>query len=212
VDDERGAASAAGSGDGAQQRAMLLDAAAQVFTARGFTSTSADEIAAVAGLPVHVLHAHYPDLDQLLLDVLASRVGERLTEAGWMVGPVTGNWEDAAAAMGRLLAAIADKDLDTATLRAELWLHAMRHPETMARFGAQARALDAVLADIVRTLFARPDPGFDVPAETLATVLTALFEGLVRRRRADPAAVPEDLFEKTLQWLIAGARAGGHPA
>jgi hypothetical protein len=44
-----------------------------------------------------------------------------------------------------------------------------------------------------------------------ATVLTALFEGLVRRRRADPAAVPEGLFEKTLQWLIAGIRAGGQP-
>ena len=191
---------------------MLLDAAAQVFTAHGFAGTSADQIAAVAGLPVHVLHTHYPDLDQLLLDVLASRVGERLTEAGWMVGAVTSDWEDAAAAMGRLMAAIADKDLDTATLSAELWLHAMRHPDTMARFAAQARTLDAVLADVVRTQFARHDPGFEIPAETLATVLTALFEGLVRRRRADPGAVPDDLFEKTLLWLIAGIRAGGQPA
>jgi hypothetical protein len=32
----------------------------------------------------------------------------------------------------------------------------------------------------------------------------ALFDGLVRQRRVDPAAVPDSLFPEALRWLLAG--------
>jgi hypothetical protein len=34
-----------------------------------------------------------------------------------------------------------------------------------------------------------------------------MFQGLVRRRRIDPARVSGDLFAQSLRWLFAGLRA-----
>ena len=39
-------------------------------------------------------------------------------------------------------------------------------------------------------------------------VVLALFQGLARRRRLDPAAVPDDLLAQALRWLFGGLRAG----
>jgi AcrR family transcriptional regulator len=213
VDDEPDISSALGpeAVETAQQRELLLDAAAQIFAVKGFAGTSADEIAAAAGLPVQALHAHFAGLDELLIDVLTSRIDQRVTEAGWLVKSVAGDRAEVAAALSRLLVVVADQDADTAALRAELWLHAVQNPEAMARVAARWRAFDAVVADVARAQFARHDPGFDVPADGLATVLTALFEGLVRRRRADPEAVPDDLFGNALRWLVAGVRTTADP-
>jgi hypothetical protein len=44
----------------------------------------------------------------------------------------------------------------------------------------------------------------------VTVVLLALFQGLARRRRLDPAAVPGDLLARALRWLFGGLRAGRH--
>jgi hypothetical protein len=41
-------------------------------------------------------------------------------------------------------------------------------------------------------------------ARNVTTVVLALFDGLVRQRRVDPAAVPDGLFPEALRWLLAG--------
>ena len=37
--------------------------------------------------------------------------------------------------------------------------------------------------------------------------MLALFQGLARRRRLDPAAVPDDLLARALRWLFGGLSA-----
>jgi hypothetical protein len=53
------------------------------------------------------------------------------------------------------------------------------------------------------------------PAGAVATVVLALFQGLVRQRRIDPASVPGELLGEALRWLFAGIAAatpaGGIP-
>ena len=41
-------------------------------------------------------------------------------------------------------------------------------------------------------------------------ILLALFQGLARRRRLDPGAVPDDLLARALHWLFGGLRAEHH--
>jgi hypothetical protein len=40
----------------------------------------------------------------------------------------------------------------------------------------------------------------------VARVILGLFQGLMRRHRIDPVAVPDDLLTQALRWLFAGMR------
>jgi hypothetical protein len=44
----------------------------------------------------------------------------------------------------------------------------------------------------------------NVPFDQLATVLLALFQGLVQLRRTDPELVPESLYGTAASWLFTG--------
>jgi AcrR family transcriptional regulator len=188
---------------------MLIEAAGPVFARNGLAGTTAEDVAAAAGLPVETVRAQFAGPEELLIEVLSSQAEQRAAEGSWLVEVSPTDRKEAAAALSRLIIAVADKDADTSELHAELWLRAVREPAVMARLAAQGRRFDAFLAAVVRARFARLDPGIPVPAEALATVLNALVEGMVQRRRADPDAVPEELFGQALLWLIAGVRSAG---
>lgn len=187
------------------RRDLLLEAAAQLFTRNGFAATTAEQVAAVAGVPLAVLHAEFGSTDTLLVEVVSGRMSAQLAEARWLAE--TGDRPDAAAAVSRLLIAIADKETDLAPLEAELWQLALRRPEVMDQLATRDRTIDTLLAVFIRQRFARTDPGLEVPAEALAMILHALVNGVVQLRRTDPDAVPENLFGHALQWLLAGIRA-----
>jgi AcrR family transcriptional regulator len=53
-----------------ERRAQLLDAAAGVFAARGFTATSIAMVAAAAGVTPRILYRHFPSKDALYRTVL----------------------------------------------------------------------------------------------------------------------------------------------
>jgi AcrR family transcriptional regulator len=192
-----------------QTRALLIEAAAPVFARHGLARTTAEDVAAAAGLTVEAVRAQFRSPEELLIAVLTSQAEQRVAEARWLVESSPTDRPEAAAALSRLLIAVADKDADTAALHAELWLRANRDPAVMERMAAQGQRFDGFLAEVIRARFARLDPDVAVPVDALATVLNSLFEGMVQRRRADPDAVPDELFGQALLWLIAGVRATG---
>lgn len=196
-------------GDPGQTRALIVEAAGPVYARKGLAGTSPADVAAAAGVSVETVRAHFDSAERLLVAVLAGRTEARIAEATWLVETSPGDRPAAAAAMSRLLIAVADKDADTTALEAELWLRAVRDPAVLDLLAEQARMVDGLLAAVVRARFGHLDPDVGVPVEAFATVLSSLFEGMVTRRRADPAAVPDELFGQALQWLIAGVRAAG---
>jgi hypothetical protein len=111
--------------------------------------------------------------------------------------------------MGRVVVDAADGDADLALLQAEFWLYAVRNPHLLQAMAAQLRKPRSVLERLVAEGLAdgHQPPQATVPA--VATVVAALFEGLVRQRRIDPEQVPEDLFGYALRWLFAGIDATG---
>jgi AcrR family transcriptional regulator len=197
----------------ARTRARLLDAAAQVLARKGFGGASVDEIAESAGYTTGALYANFGGKDELFLELLAERTGFRQAEAATIISGPAEDLEQVRGGLNQLLVDVADKDADLALLQAELWLYAIRRPGLLERLAAQFRAnrdsLSAVLTERAQDRQTGEQPA-DIPFEDVATVVLALFQGLVQLRRTDPGLVPADLYGRALSWLFTGVdRQGG---
>ncbi|MFI9272910.1 TetR/AcrR family transcriptional regulator [Kitasatospora sp. NPDC052896] len=193
----------------ARTRTLLLDAAARVFARKGFTGASVEEIAESAGFSTGALYSNFSSKEALFLELLSARASDRVSEAAQTLATHTAGTGEAVAGLSRLLIDVADKDIDFAPLQAEFWLYAVRNPEVLDTMAAQLRGPRESLEQLIAGALVRRGAPAGVSAEAVATVVTALFTGLVRQRRIDPASVSEELFGQALTWLFAGINAGG---
>ncbi len=185
-------------------RRRLLDAAAQVFARRGYAAASVDEVAEAAGFSVGAVYSNFAGKDALLEALMTDRAVDRMDEVAHVMEAAQAESRDPFTALGAMLIAIADKDIDGAVLRTEFWLHAVRNPDLMQIEGASsAKTLDAVRG-ILTDVLTRNGVDDSVSVEEFATTTLALFSGLIRQRRIDPDRVTEDMFGRALRWQIAG--------
>ncbi|MGX7761460.1 TetR/AcrR family transcriptional regulator [Streptomyces angustmyceticus] len=194
----------------ARTRRLLLDAAARVFARKGFAGASVEEIAESAGFSIGALYSNFGGKEALFLELMAERGLGRVSEAAQTLDRHEAGTGEAAAELGRLLVHVADKDTDFAPLQAEFWLYAVRNPHVLDTMAAALREPRQALEGLIDTWLAERGAPDDVPADAVATVVAALFQGLVRLRRVDPDSVPEELFGQALQWLFSGI--GAPPA
>ncbi|MGW7005599.1 TetR/AcrR family transcriptional regulator [Streptomyces sp. NPDC054933] len=195
----------------ARTRALLLDAAARVFARKGFTGASVEEIAEAAGFSTGALYSNFDSKEALFLELLSHRQTDRITEAAQALDSHEVGTGEAAAELGRLLIDVADKDIDFAPLQAEFWLYAIRNPEVLDTMATKLREPRQALERVISASLAQRGAPTEVSSEAVATVVAALFQGLVRLRRIDSASVSEELFGKALTWLFAGISASGAP-
>ncbi|WP_432010299.1 TetR/AcrR family transcriptional regulator [Streptomyces cucumeris] len=195
----------------ARTRELLLEAAARVFARKGFTGASVEEIAEAAGFSIGALYSNFGSKEALFLELLSHRQTDRIAEAAQALERHPAGTGEAAADVGRLLIDVADKDIDFAPLQAEFWLYAVRNPHVLDTMAANLRGPRQALEQVISTSLAQHGAPATVPAEAVATVVAALFDGLVRQRRIDPGSVPEDLFSDALKWLFAGITGGTAP-
>jgi AcrR family transcriptional regulator len=191
----------------ARTRSLLLDAAAQVFARKGFAGASVEDIAETAGFSTGALYSNFASKDKLFIELLSSRNSSRLTEAAALVSSNSDSVENAQTAMSRYLIEVADRDMDLAALQAEFWLYAIRRPEFQESLAAQFRANRDGLAATLAARARGRGQAADAPFDDIATVLLAMFQGLVQLRRTDPGLVPEDLYGEAAHWLFAGLNA-----
>jgi AcrR family transcriptional regulator len=191
----------------ARTREQLLDAAARIFARKGYAGASVEEIAESAGYSIGALYSNFAGKEQLFLELMAARSSTRVTALAGLLGA---DDADPVETLGRMLERNADSDGDLMALRAEFWLYAVRHPETMGALAAQRREqVDALIGVIGAAMERRGGAPPGVSAADVATLALAMFQGLVRQRRIDPDRVSGDLFVQGLQWLLAGVRTAG---
>jgi AcrR family transcriptional regulator len=190
----------------ARTRQQLLDAAAQIFARKGYAGASVEEIAESAGFSTGALYSNFASKEELFLELMSARASRRITAVAEILGADDG---DPIEALARLLERTADRDQDTdlMALRAEFWLYAVRNPDAMGALAAQRRDQVDALVGVISAAMERWGAPADVSATELATVVLAMFQGLVRQRRIDPARVSGDLFAQSLRWLFAGLQA-----
>jgi AcrR family transcriptional regulator len=186
-------------------RRQLLDAAAHVFARRGYAAASVEEIAESAGFSVGAVYSNFANKDELFAALMTDRATNHMDEVADIFDSADALSQDPLQALGRMLIAIADKDLHVAVLKTEFWLHAVRNPELMRiEADASARTLAAV-REILTGVLERNDVDQNaVSVEDFATTTLALFSGLIRQRRIDPDRVSDAVFGQAMRWLIAG--------
>jgi AcrR family transcriptional regulator len=187
-------------------RAQLLAAAAQVFARKGFAGASLEEIAEQAGYSTGAVYYNFANKEQLFLELLRTgqsrQTATRVQAVTRIFREAAEGGNDAFDTLSVYLAAIADHRGETSPLAAEFWLYAVRNPEAMelvaARLGEEDHGLEPVIAAAMEQ-YGTP-PG--ISPEELTLTAMALFNGLVRRRRIDRNAVPDDLFGRVLRRLF----------
>jgi AcrR family transcriptional regulator len=188
-----------------QTRSRLLDAAAAVIARKGLAGASVEEIAETAGYSIGALYSNFDSKERLFLELLSSRADSRVAEAADVIAVAGGEGYTAARGLGRLLTEVADHDVEAGALQAEFWLYAVRNPGSMPILADGVRRSRHSLEQLILSEFRRRGtPAVHPPADSIATVVFALFQGLVKQRRIDPDAVPEELFETALTWLFTG--------
>jgi AcrR family transcriptional regulator len=187
-------------------RAQLLAAAARVFAQKGFAGASLEEIAELAGYSTGAVYYNFANKEELFLELLRTgwsrQIDGRVRAVTRVFDEAAADGSDPFAALSDFVTRAAKRESEFSPLAAEFWLYAVRNPEAMdlvaAKLGEEDRGLEPAIAAAMERFAA---PGGISPAE-LTLVAVALFNGLVRRRRVDPAAVPDDLFARVLRRLF----------
>ena len=183
-------------------RNLLLDAAEQVFTAKGFEGASLDEIADTAGYTRGAIYKHFADKADLFLQ-MNSRLNDfmftgflDLVEAGiptraFDVAEIAKRWHAFQQPFERFYA-----------LGAEFNLYVLRNPEVRERVMEQRRRLVDSLVTLMDEQVALAGARLRMPTRTLARIALAAGDGLSLADYLDEDE--DDLFEPFLElWLSA---------
>ncbi|MFI6325695.1 TetR/AcrR family transcriptional regulator [Nonomuraea sp. NPDC050556] len=186
----------------AETRARLIDAAADLFAAKGFHAVSAEAVADAAGRTTGALYNHFGGKEGLLLALL--EVWKDQTAADLLAGfeEIT-EFDDRLAALFDVLTRTdGDRGASWLLLELELWLHGARDPaigEPLARRYADIRArLAEGLADWATVAGV---PLRRSPEQTAVAVLGVLI-GCAVQHRLDPPAVEAHAVVETLRDLL----------
>jgi AcrR family transcriptional regulator len=184
-------------------REKLLDSAARVFAERGYGATTADLVAAEAGVTKGALYWHFKNKEELFLALIDERVDRGLRALAQFTQTAAPDGETAEAA-GRGLTATVAEERRLILLTHEYWSLAVRDPRLLRRYVARRRALREALAGAVRSRLDRAGVPLTVPADKLATAILGLAGGLSLERVADPEAAPPELLGETLALIYDG--------
>lgn len=108
-------------------RRQLLEAAADIFARRGYAAASVEEIAESAGFSVGAVYSNFANKDELFAALMTDRAVNHMDEVADIFDSAEALSQDPLQGLGRMLIAIADKDLHVAVLKTEFWLHAVRN-------------------------------------------------------------------------------------
>jgi hypothetical protein len=150
------------------------------------------------------VYSNFSGKEQLFSELMAERSADRVESVAKMLRSAHQNGGTAFGELGRMLIAVADKDIEVAALQTEFWLHAVRNPDTMTILARKNDKTIELLQDVIAGLLEYHGVDQTVSRESFTVVVLALYQGLIRQRRIDPTRVSEDLFGQALSWQIAG--------
>jgi AcrR family transcriptional regulator len=186
-----------------ERRAGILDAALAVFSARGFHSSSIDDIAREAGISKALIYEHFESKQGLYADLLecnANELFERLASALAGVGVESG---------AARLATGLDAFFSFVEERRDAWRILFRDvvdPETSAVLGRMVEQVTAVVAALIAQ-----DPGAQVRDEdneqgirVLAQMLVGAVQSVANWWAEHPEVAREHAVEMVMDFAWVG--------
>jgi AcrR family transcriptional regulator len=186
----------------AETRARLLEGARAVFARRGYHAATVDEVAQEAGFTTGALYSNFKGKEDLFLAVVEDMIAREVREYTEIFEGGTTLDERSRGGADRWMELLAEEP-DYFTLYIEMWSAANRDPALAAKLAerhaamrdASARMIAAGAADL--GVEARPED-----FQLLATVVSALGDGLAMQKLLTPDAIPDELFGDTLAVLF----------
>jgi len=185
----------------AETRGELVEAAAAVFTERGYHSASVQEVAERAGFTTGAIYGHFRNKDDLFLAVFEqfalSRVGE-LSETHDAADPAFGS---GARALADQWMARHEENSAFTLVAMEFAVHAIRHPALREALADRYAAVRLAAARMLGQDAEAAGVTLPMPSLELATVLRELGVGLALAKLVDPDAVSSTLYGDFVEEL-----------
>ncbi|CAN5460802.1 hypothetical protein BH10ACT1_BH10ACT1_40580 [soil metagenome] len=186
----------------AETRALLLDAAADLFARKGFHATSAEAVASAADRTTGALYDHFGGKGGLLVALLEQWIGQTITD---LTASLEGE-ADLESRLGALWSGVVRRDSESGDawllLEFELWLHAVRDPE-MGVVGAERyQVMREGMAGGLQGWSQEFGFALPAPAPELAAQVIALLIGLAFQHRIDPAVISRSTVVSGLRRLL----------
>jgi AcrR family transcriptional regulator len=181
-------------------RNLLLDAAEEVFTAKGFEGASLDEIAETAGYTRGAIYKHFADKADLFLQMngrlndsiftgFQDLVDAGIPAHGFDIAEIARRWHDFQQPFERFYA-----------LGAEFNLYVLRNPDVRERVAEQRRRLVDTLVTFMDDQVAQAGARLRMPTRTLARIALAAGDGLSLADYLDEDE--DDLFGPFLELFL----------
>ena len=183
----------------AMTREHLLEAAATVFARNGFHGSSLDEVAAAAGFTKGAVYSNFKSKEDLFVAVLDHRIQ---TQVGAFTSAL-GDFDRPAEETQPLIRDIVDSTWDDegSALYLEFVVYAARNPEAREKLAALLQRQHESIAGVIRREYERLGVEPEYPIDVLATISSALFEGLGVTRLINPELVRRDTVDAVLGFL-----------
>ncbi len=206
-----------------QQRAArtyeaLLDAAARIFSERGYDATQTPDIAAAAGVSTGALYRYFRDKRHIFLEMLRHHLGRGRAEVAARLDPARFAGTEARAAMATVIDVLFDLVAKNAPLT-RVFVAASLTDSDVATLRSTAEAEDrSTLAQLIGALVPRtviPDPEAAALVVQVATVEVALERAGVRPRTGKKASdrdVKGALLDMVHRYLMPPAPPVRRPA
>ncbi|MGC9665500.1 TetR/AcrR family transcriptional regulator [Planosporangium sp. 12N6] len=184
----------------AETRQRLLDAAFEVFAARGFGRATVEEVCEAAGYSRGAFYSNFDTMDELFFALYEQRtaavvavIEQTLGDPGMATGA-----GDLAGAVDRILATLG-ADSRWYAVNAEFTAHALRHPEVAAALARHRRAVREALVPILTAAAA----GLDLPPaaatpDLLARTIVAVHDGSLAQVLIEPDAADLRTWQRDL--------------
>jgi AcrR family transcriptional regulator len=183
----------------AMTREHLLQAAAVVFARNGFHGSSLDEVAAAAGFTKGAVYSNFKSKEDLFVAVLDHRIQTQVGAFMDALGDFTKPPEETQP----LIRDIVDSTWDDegSALYLEFVVYAARNPEAREKLAALLERQHEAIAGVISREYDRLGVKPDYPINVLATISSALFEGLGVTRLINPSLVNRDTVDAVLGFL-----------
>ena len=191
----------------ARTRALLLEVATAEFLAHGYTGTSLEKIAELAGFSKGAVYGNFAGKEELCLAVLQTHFFALLQTFVGEFAAGGDTIEDRLVVLEQWLETLLADD-DWQVLAVEFAVHARRNPEIMQQVAEQERmmrtAVTSLLSQQIRQLGVQPV----LPPEQLGIVLVSVVGGIAVQRLIDPT-IPTSLISDAVKALFRAPKPEG---
>jgi AcrR family transcriptional regulator len=183
-----------------QTREYLLQAAAQVFAARGFHAATLDEVAAAAGFTKGAVYSNFKNKDDLFLALLEDAYTREMTALKEAMEISEVPPEERLGDFVGVIRGELDRVPNMGALYLEFHLYALRSPAARARLNELEEQDICAIAQILEAERERRGIDRSEPPEQTARIIVALFRGISLMRTANPEQAGEDLLQGAISF------------